>query len=144
MTIFSDATKCLWTHSGRAMHICVSNQTIIGEANGLSPCRCQAIIWTKAAILFRNKLKWNFNLNSNNLIQQNAFEDVVSEMAIICLSLNVLNQQTHSIRPASTKHDVMVPTYIIRKTWQRNVFSHWRGPYGTKSWPRWVNFTYVL
>ena len=39
------------THWGRVTHICVSNLTIIGSDNGLSPGRYQAIIWTNAGIL---------------------------------------------------------------------------------------------
>ena len=39
------------THWGRVTHICVSNLTIIGSDNGLSPGRRQAIIWTNAGIL---------------------------------------------------------------------------------------------
>ena len=37
-----------------------------------------------------NKLQWNFNRNSNIFIQENAFENVVCEIASICLGLNVL------------------------------------------------------
>ena len=37
-----------------------------------------------------NKLQWNFNRNSNIFIQENALENVVCEMASICLDLNVL------------------------------------------------------
>ena len=43
------------THWGRVMHICISNLTIIGSDNGLTPGWRQAIIWTNAGIL----LKWN-------------------------------------------------------------------------------------
>ena len=39
------------THWGRVTHICVSDLTIIGSDNGLSPGRRQAIIWTNAGIL---------------------------------------------------------------------------------------------
>ena len=39
------------THWGRVTHICVSNLTIIGSDNSLSPGRRQAIIWTNAGIL---------------------------------------------------------------------------------------------
>ena len=42
---------CLLTHWGRVTHICVCKQTSIGSDNGLSPGRCQAIIWTNAGIL---------------------------------------------------------------------------------------------
>ena len=36
-----------WINWSRVTHICVSKLTIIGLDNGLSPGRCQAIIWTK-------------------------------------------------------------------------------------------------
>ena len=39
------------THWGGVTHICVNKLTIIGSDNGLSPDRCQAIIWTNAGIL---------------------------------------------------------------------------------------------
>ena len=40
-------------------HICVSNPTIIGSDNGLSPDRRQAIIWTNARILLIGPLGTN-------------------------------------------------------------------------------------
>ena len=49
------------THWGRVMHICVSNLTIIGSDNGLSPGRHQAIIWTNAGILLIGPLGTNFS-----------------------------------------------------------------------------------
>ena len=76
-------------HSGQATHICISKLTIIGSDNGLSPGRCQAIIWTNAGILlmgpfaFRNKLQWNLNRNMRIFNQENAFENVVSQLAAI-------------------------------------------------------------
>ena len=42
-------------------HICVSNLTIIGSDNGLSPDRRQAIIWTNAGILFIEPFGTNFS-----------------------------------------------------------------------------------
>ena len=45
------------THWGRVRHICVSKLAIIGSDNGLSPGRCQAIIWTNARILLIGPLK---------------------------------------------------------------------------------------
>ena len=42
---------CFKTHLGWVTHICVSKQNSIGSDNGLSPDRCQAIIWTNAGIL---------------------------------------------------------------------------------------------
>ena len=77
----------LLTHWGRVTHICVSNLTIIGSDNGLSPGRRQAIIWTNTGILLIGPLRTNFNedfnLNSNIFIQENTFESVVCEMAAI-------------------------------------------------------------
>ena len=49
------------THWGRMTHICVSELTIIGSDNGLSPERRQAIIWTSAGILLIEPLGTNFN-----------------------------------------------------------------------------------
>ena len=49
------------THWGRVTHICVSNLTIIGSDNGLSPGRRQAIIWTNAGILLIGLSGTNFS-----------------------------------------------------------------------------------
>ena len=49
------------THWGRLTHICVSKLTIIGSDNGLSPGRCQAIVWTNAGILLIGPLGTNFS-----------------------------------------------------------------------------------
>ena len=37
-----------------------------------------------------NKFQWNLNRSSNIFIQENGVENVVCEMASICLGLNVL------------------------------------------------------
>ena len=42
-------------------YICVSELTIIGSDNGLSPDRRQAIIWTNAGILIIGPLRTNFS-----------------------------------------------------------------------------------
>ena len=42
-------------------HICVSNPTIIGSNNGLSPIRRQAVIGTNAGILLIQPLGTNFS-----------------------------------------------------------------------------------
>ena len=72
-------------------HICVSQLTIIGSDNGLSPGRRQAIIWTNTGILLIGPIETNF---SETLIEiltfssRNAFENVVCEMAaILCRPL---------------------------------------------------------
>ena len=79
--------KSYITHWGRVTHICVGKLTNICSDNGLSPARRQSIIWTNAWDIvnwtLRNKLQWNFNRNSNIFIHENAFENVVCEMASI-------------------------------------------------------------
>ena len=47
------------TQWGRETHICVSDLTIIGSDNGLSPGRHQAIIWATAGILLIGPLGTN-------------------------------------------------------------------------------------
>ena len=46
---YSAQTLTRW---GRGTHLCLNSVTIVGSDNGLSPCRCQAIIWTNAGTLF--------------------------------------------------------------------------------------------
>ena len=81
------------THWGRVTHICVGNLTIIGSDNGLSPERCQAIIWTKAGILLIGPLGTNF---SEILIEIRAFPfkkmhlNMSGKWRTFCLGLNVL------------------------------------------------------
>ena len=50
-----------FTHWGRVTHIYVSDLTIIGSDNGLSPGRRQAIIWTNAGILLIGPLGTTFS-----------------------------------------------------------------------------------
>ena len=71
------------THWGRMTHICVSKLTITGSDNGLSSGRHQAIIWDIVNWNVVNKLQWNLKRNSYIFIQENAFENVVCEMAAI-------------------------------------------------------------
>ena len=74
------------THWGRMTHICVSKLTIIGSDNGLSPGRRQAIIWTNGILLIGplgTKLQWNLKQNSHIFIHENAFQNIVCEMATI-------------------------------------------------------------
>ena len=62
----------------------------IGSDNGLSPGRCQVIIWTNAEILLIGPLGTNFNeifnRNSNIFIEQNMFEND------ICAILSILSR----------------------------------------------------
>ena len=83
------------SHWGRVTHICISNFTIIGSDNGLSPFRCQVIIWTNARISLIGSLGINF---SETLIKINTFSlkkmclNVSSvEQWPFCHGINVLN-----------------------------------------------------
>ena len=85
------------THWGRVTHICISNLSIIGSDNGLSPDRRQAIIWTNAGILLIGPLGTNF---SEILIgiQTFSFKKMHLKMSSakwrpLCLGLNVLMQR---------------------------------------------------
>ena len=93
------------THWGRVTHIRISNVTIIGSDNGLSPGRCQAIIWTKYENIvywtFRNKLQWNLNWDSYIFIQYDAFEYGIWKMVAIlsqpqCVKLLYVHYDQHS------------------------------------------------
>ena len=82
------------THRGRVTHICVSELTIIGSDNGLSPGRRQAIIWTNAGILLIGPLGTNFNEILIG-IQTFSFKKMHLKMSSakrrpFCLGLNML------------------------------------------------------
>ena len=90
------ASKFTWrlTHWGWVTYICVSNLTIIGSDNGLSPGRCQAIIRTNARILLIRPLGTNF---SEILIKILIFSFKKMQWKVssakrrpFCLGLNVL------------------------------------------------------
>ena len=74
-------------------HICVCKFTIIGSDNGLPPGRRQAMIWTNAGILLIWPLGTNFGeiFIGMKMFEENALENVICQMASICLGLNVLS-----------------------------------------------------
>ena len=81
-------------HWGRVTHVCVSKLTIIGSDDGLSPDRCQAIIWTNAGLLLIGPLGTNF---SKILIEILIFSFKKTRLKMssakrrpFCLGLNVL------------------------------------------------------
>ena len=75
------------THWGLVMHVCVSRLshhwfwlwlvTWTVPSHYLNQC------WNSANWTLRNKLRWNFNQNSNIFIQENWLENVVCEMESI-------------------------------------------------------------
>ena len=85
---------CKLNHWGWVTHICVRILTIIGSDNGLSPGRCQAIIWTNAGILLIGPLGTNTNF-SEILIEILTiwFKKMHLKWRPFCLSLNVLTHK---------------------------------------------------
>ena len=75
------------THWGPVTHICVSNLTIIGSDNGLSPSRRQAIIWTNAGILFSEILFEVLTFSFKNMHLK-----MSGNGRPFCLGPNVLNK----------------------------------------------------
>ena len=91
----------IWTHWGRVTHICISKLNIIGSDNGLSPGRCQAIMWTNTGIL----LIWPSGTNfSEMLIEIHTFSFMKIHVKMLsakrrpfCLGLNVLKCHLQNI-----------------------------------------------
>ena len=131
-------------HWGRVTHICVSNLTIIGSDNGLSPGRRQAITetyvgWNVVNWNIGYRLQWNFNMNSNIFIQENAFENVVCEIKDIlsrpqcinhCLGLNKWHYTTLQQRTKKYLQQALLP------------FSARTSIEGSQQWPPVDNWTF--
>ena len=81
----------------RVMHICVSEPTIIGSDNGLSPGWRQAIIWTNAGILLVGPLGINFSEILKEIhkfsLKKLHFKMSSGKWRPFCLGLHVLNLQ---------------------------------------------------
>ena len=91
-------------------HICVSDLTIIGSDNGLSPGRRQAIIRTNAGILLIRPLGTNF---SDILIEIQLFSFKKMRLKVssvkrrpFCLGLNVLTNKQLEIHGCILSTDV--------------------------------------
>ena len=94
---YMDVLFQLLTHWDQITHIYVDNLTITSSDNGLSPGRCQAIIWTNAGILLFGPLGTNFSEISIK-IQAFSLKKIHLKMSSAkrCsfrLGLNVLNIQ---------------------------------------------------
>ena len=110
---------CFLMHWGRVTHICVSKLTIIGSDNGLLLSHYLNQCWNVVNSNLRNKLQWNLKRNSCIFIQENAFQNVVCEMAsILCRPqcVNAFGTITFSV-PQMIKYVSMLPkiysSYII-------------------------------
>ena len=90
----TEITPLPLSHWGRVTHICVSELTIIGSDNGLSPGRRRAIIWNNAGILLIEPLGTNFSEISIG-IQTFSFKKMHLNMSSakwrpFCLGFNLL------------------------------------------------------
>ena len=84
-------------HWGRVMDNCLSKLTIIGSDNGLSPDKCQAIIWTSAGVLLTGPLETNLReiligIQTFSLKKMHLKKSVIWQP--FCLSLNALSSVT--------------------------------------------------
>ena len=93
------------THWGRVTHICVKKLTIIGSDNGLSPGRCQAIIWTNAGILLIGSTETNFSEN-------------LSKFFIFSFSKMHLKISSGKCRPFCLGLNVLTYRLMYRQGWQ--------------------------
>ena len=95
LDIYTNCHLSAFAHRGRVTHIFVSKIIIVGSENGLSPCRRQTIIWTKAGILLFEPS----GTNLSDILIENitfSFKKVYLTMSSakwlpLCLGLNVLN-----------------------------------------------------
>ena len=126
------------THWGRVTHICVSELTIIGSDNGLSPGQRQVIIWTNAGIMLIGALGTNL---SEILMEIYTFSFKKMHLKMssgkwrpFCHGLNVLIAQDRNIPSVSameiphscTKTSKLLSTLIQVMAWCLN---------GTKQFP---------
>ena len=118
------------TYWGRVTHICVSNLTIIGSDNGLSPGPRQAIIWNNAGILLIGPLGTNFNEISIEIhtfsFKKMHFKMSSAKWRPFCLGLNVLRVNRRGPGPG-----------LVGKKPQP---LHWNFPCGQNWWAHNTNF----
>ena len=77
------------------VHICINELTKTGSDNDLSPGLHQVFIWTNAGILLIGHLETNFS-EIHIIIQENALENVICEMASILSRPQFVKKQIHT------------------------------------------------
>ena len=105
------------THWSRVMHKCVSKLTIIGSDNGLSPGRCQAIIWTNTGIFLIGPLE---TIISEIFIAIHTFSFKKMHLKIssgkwrpFCLGLSVLSVMV--LKHPQNNLCCQVPSYFVHQ-----------------------------
>ena len=116
------------THWGQVTHICVSKLIIIGLDNGLSPGRCQAIIWTNAGILLIGTLRTNISEISIE-IHTFSFKKMYLKMSSgnwqpSCPGLNVLTYWGRD-NMAAISQTTLSNTFSWMKMLQFRLKFHW-------------------
>ena len=91
----SRAGPAVLAHWGWVKHICVGKLTIIGSDNGLSPGRCQAIIWTNDWILLIGPLGTYFSAIS---FKKMHLKMSSGKWRPFCLGLNVFKYAWSTLR----------------------------------------------
>ena len=123
------------THWGQATNICISKQTIIGAENGLSPCRCQSIIWTYAGILFVRP--WGTNFSEIFIkIDVSSFKKMHLKMSSakcgpFCLDLNVLS----TTKLCTLSRDILLIIIWVNKSNEFTSNYNWTKIYKSKLQP---------
>ena len=88
-------------HCGVVTHICVSKLAINVSDNGLSPGRCQGIIWTNAGILLIGTLETNFS-------------EILIKMYIFSLKKMHFKLSSGNWQPFCLGLNVLMPTQIAK------------------------------
>ena len=110
------------THWGRVTHICVSELTIIGSDNGLSPGRRQAIIWNNAGLLLIEPLGTSVNEISIEIqtfsFKKTHLKTSSAKWRPCCLGLNVLSLiQSHCSGLVAFFQKNQTLCYKIGRSW---------------------------
>ena len=115
------------THWGRLMHICIGKLTIIGSDNGLSPGKCQTIIWNNAGISLIGHLGTDF---SEILIEIYTFPFKKMYLKMLsrkwrpsCLGLNALTLRCF-YASRSSLFQIMANCLFGTKPLSKEIFRH--------------------
>ena len=107
---WSDACNIMLTHCGWVTHICISKLAIIGSDQATSHYLNQW--WNIVNWNLTNTSQWNLNRNSYIFIQENAFENVICEMAAI-----LSQPQCVKLDQLITALDYIIGTVPVKQTW---------------------------
>ena len=113
------------------MHMCVTNLTINGSDNGLSPGRRQAIIWTNAGILLIGPLGINF---SEIIIKINTFPFKKIHLKMSSVKQCLFSLSLNELHWDGTGSFDMQIIEIIHHQWQESVYPTPSMPWLLKAW----------